>query len=75
MMQVNPRRVSQSLASPMCTTTLVSVSRKPDDENESPRRPFSCDTAMITEVAEVKPTVTGIEMKSIKTPKQKSYTN
>jgi hypothetical protein len=53
------------------------VSRKPFDLNLSPSRPFSWEQAMITDVAEVKPTVTGIEIKSTKTPaerrKEKSY--
>jgi hypothetical protein len=44
------------------------VSRKPFDLKLRPNRPFSWEQAMITDVAEVKPTVTGIEMKSTKTP-------
>lgn len=45
------------------------VSRNPPDLNCNPNRPLSWDTAIITEVADVKPTVTGTDMKSIKTPK------
>lgn len=40
----------------------------PPDLNFSPSKPLSCDTAIMTEVADVKPTVTGTDIKSIKTP-------
>jgi hypothetical protein len=51
------------------------VSRKPFDLNLSPSRPFSWEQAMITDVADVKPTVTGMEMKSTKTPEKGSEEN
>lgn len=70
-MQVNPKAESVNLTLCILAATFFKVSMKPEDENDSPRSPFSCDTAIITDVAEVKPTVTGIEMKSIRTPKKK----
>lgn len=48
--------------------TCFRVSKNPEDLNCNPSNPFSCDTAIMTEVADVKPTVTGTDMKSIKTP-------
>lgn len=49
----------------------MSASKKPPfDSNFNPSNPFSWETAIITEVADVKPTVTGIDMKSISTPVQ-----
>jgi hypothetical protein len=44
------------------------VSRKPFALNFSPSKPFNWEQAIITDVADVKPTVTGIEMKSTNTP-------
>jgi hypothetical protein len=44
------------------------VSKKPDDEIFNPSKLFNWDVIIITDVAEVKPTVTGIEIKSINTP-------
>lgn len=44
------------------------VSKKPDEVNFRPSKPFNWDMAIITEVAEVKPTVTGIDIKSTNTP-------
>lgn len=41
---------------------------KPADLKLRPNNPFSCETAIITDVAEVNPTVTGTDMKSINTP-------
>lgn len=41
---------------------------KPLDLNWSPNNPLSCETAIMTDVAEVKPTVTGTDIKSIRTP-------
>lgn len=51
--------------------TFTRQSKKVDDWNVKPRRPFNWDTAIITDVADVKPTVTGMEMKSINTPGMK----
>lgn len=48
---------------------FCTVFMKPEDVNLRPRSPFTWDAAMMTEVAEVKPTVTGIDMKSMSTPK------
>lgn len=48
--------------------TFFTVSINPLDLNCKPKSPLNCETAMITEVAEVKPTVTGTDMKSIRTP-------
>lgn len=77
MMQVNPKVASHGLVLGIWDHTLLIVSRKPFDLNLSPSRPFSWEQAMITDVAEVKPTVTGIEIKSTKTPakrrEEKSY--
>lgn len=50
--------------------TFTRQSKNVDDWKLKPRRPFNCDTAIITDVADVKPTVTGIEMKSINTPEK-----
>lgn len=47
--------------------TLLIVSIKPDALNLSPSIPLSCDATIITDVADVKPTVTGIDIKSIST--------
>lgn len=47
------------------------VSINPEADIFSPNKLFSCDVAMMTEVAEVKPTVTGIDMKSIRRPSVK----
>lgn len=41
---------------------------KPLDLNWSPSNPLSCETAIMTDVAEVNPTVTGTDIKSIRTP-------
>lgn len=62
---------SQRLVSPMFSKTFARVSRKPCDEIFRPNRPFSCEATIITDVADVKPTVTGMEMKSISTPARK----
>lgn len=59
---------SQRLVSPMFSNTFARVSRKPCDEIFRPNRPFSCDATIMTDVADVKPTVTGMEMKSMSTP-------
>lgn len=55
----------------MCWETSDMVSKNADALILRPRRLFSCVVPIITEVAEVNPTVTGIEMKSIRTPKKK----
>lgn len=49
--------------------TLEILSIKPEDENFNPKSPLSCEAAIITEVADVNPTVTGIDIKSTSTPK------
>lgn len=67
-MQVSPRAQSLKRVLSRLATTLVMVSRKPEAVMFSPRRLFSWDVVIITDVAEVKPTVTGIDMKSIRTP-------
>ena len=67
-MQVNPRVASHSRVSEIWFHTWCTVSRKPFALNVSPSKPFSWEQAMITDVADVKPTVTGIEMKSTNTP-------
>lgn len=66
--EVTPKIVSLGLNLPMFWYTFTAESKKLEDSNFKPRRPFNWDTAMITEVADVKPTVTGMEMKSISTP-------
>lgn len=66
-----PRSVSLSLNLPIFWYTFSRQSKKFDDSNFNPSRPFNWDTAMITDVADVKPTVTGIEIKSINTPAKK----
>lgn len=66
--EVTPRIVSLGLYLPIFWYTFSRQSKKLDDSNFKPKRPFNCDTAMITDVADVKPTVTGMEMKSINTP-------
>lgn len=60
--------VSHGLVSPIFWKTLVNVSKNPCDEIFRPSNPFNCDATIMTDVADVKPTVTGIEMKSISTP-------
>lgn len=72
-MQVNPRAQSLKRVLSRLATTLVMVSRNPEAVIFSPRRLFSCDVAIITDVAEVKPTVTGIDIKSIRTPEKKKH--
>lgn len=47
------------------------LSKKFFDVYFKPNNPFNCDAAIITDVADVNPTVTGIEIKSINTPVQK----
>lgn len=73
MMEVTPRIVSFRLNLSISRYTFSRQSKKPSDSNFKPRRPFNWDTAIITDVADVKPTVTGMEMKSINTPKSKTY--
>jgi hypothetical protein len=67
-MQTAPSIKSGSLVWWMFLNTLVIVSKKPDDEIFNPSKLFNWDVIIITDVAEVKPTVTGIEIKSINTP-------
>lgn len=52
---------------PMFCATLVMVSTKPEDDISRPNRPFNWEATIITEVADVNPTVTGIDMKSMRT--------
>jgi hypothetical protein len=66
--QVNPKVASHGRVSGMFFHTSCMVSRKPVALKLSPSKPFSWEQAMITDVAEVKPTVTGIEIKSTNTP-------
>lgn len=66
-----PRIVSLELKLPIFWYTFSKQSKKLLDSNFNPRRLFSWDTAIITDVADVKPTVTGMEMKSINTPEKK----
>lgn len=47
------------------------MSRNFDDFNFIPSRPFNCVVPIITDVADVNPTVTGIDMKSTRTPGKK----
>lgn len=44
------------------------MSRNREDFNFIPRRPFNWVVPIITDVADVNPTVTGIDMKSMRTP-------
>jgi hypothetical protein len=67
-MQVKLIPASQGLVLSIFRTTCLKVSTKPVGEIRSPRRPLSCEATIMTDVAEVKPTVTGIEMKSTSTP-------
>lgn len=71
MIQPKPKKVSVALVLWMFWKTLVIVSTNPDDVNFSPSRLLICDVAIITDVADVNPTVTGIDMKSISTPRKK----
>lgn len=67
-MQVNPKVASHGLTSAIWLHTLFTVSRKPFALNLSPSKPFNWEQAIITDVADVKPTVTGTEIKSTNTP-------
>lgn len=49
------------------------VSTNFEDFNLMPRRPLSCVVPIITDVAEVNPTVTGIEIKSTNTPRMQIF--
>lgn len=69
----NPSIVSLGLKSPMFRYTCFRQSKKPDDLKLSPNKPFNWDTAIITDVADVNPTVTGIDIKSIRTPEIINY--
>lgn len=69
-MHANPSKQSASLVSCICLKTFTNVSKNPDVDTLSPSKLFNCDTAIITDVALVKPTVTGIEMKSTRTPEK-----
>lgn len=60
---------SQGLVWSTFLKNFVMLSRKPEDLNFRPNKLGSCVAAIITEVAEVNPTVTGTEMKSMRTPK------
>lgn len=73
-MQIRPSRLSATLASGRCRQTWRTVSRNPEDSNLRPSNPLSWDVAIITDVADVNPTVTGTEMKSISTPVQENQT-
>lgn len=72
-MQMKPRRVSANRVSWMLVQTLEMVSMKPLGLILSPRRLLIWEAAIITDVAEVKPTVTGMEMKSMRTPKRVKF--
>lgn len=72
MIQPKPKRVSVALVLWMFWKTFVMVSTNPDDVNFKPSRLLICDVAIITDVAEVNPTVTGIDIKSISTPRKKT---
>lgn len=61
-------KVSHNLVWWMFCNTFVKVSKVPCEEIFNPKRPFNWETTIIMDVAEVKPTVTGIEIKSISTP-------
>lgn len=67
-MHPSPKRQSASLVWWRFWKTLTKVSKNPAVDIWRPRRLLSWDTAMMTEVAEVKPIVTGMDMKSTRTP-------
>lgn len=51
--------------------SLVIVSKNPLEDILRPKRLANWELPIITDVAEVKPTVTGIEIKSTRTPERR----
>lgn len=67
-MQTTPSRVSQSFVSPMCANTIRQTCRNFPAVKSIPKISFTWLVAMMMAPAEVNPTETGPEMKSIKKP-------
>ena len=57
-----------TLTFPKFSKILINVSTKFAAENFNPKRPFSCETMMMTDVADVNPDVTGSDIKSTRKP-------
>uniref|UniRef100_A0A2M4B3Q3 Putative secreted protein n=1 Tax=Anopheles triannulatus TaxID=58253 RepID=A0A2M4B3Q3_9DIPT len=71
--ETTPRILSATRASGIFSKTVRTVLAKPDpDPPRMPSRAFSCDAPIIKAVAEVKPTVTGSEMRSTSAPSRKT---
>lgn len=70
MMLPMPSKASFERALPRFWKNLITLSRMFFDLYFKPTNPCSCATMMITDVADVKPEVTGMEMKSTKKPRQ-----
>jgi hypothetical protein len=67
---INPRRVSHSRVSEICSNSCSQTSRNLLPGKLRPRTSLICVVAIIMAAADVKPTDTGPEMKSIKNPEK-----
>lgn len=64
-----PSKASGHLISSALVITVLIVETKPEpDPPRIPNKPFICDAPIIKAVADVKPTVTGSDMRSTKAP-------
>lgn len=70
-MQTSPSTASHSLVSPMCSKIFRQTSRNLPPLMLMPRISFTWLVAMIMAAADVKPTETGPDIKSIKNPGRK----
>lgn len=67
----NPNKVSANFNSEPCKISFFIRSNMPLLENLMPNRFFNWAKMIMSDVADVKPDVTGVDMKSTKKPKQK----
>lgn len=63
-----PRTKSCHLVSPMFSNSLLKASITVSLEYDRPNSPFSCEAAMEIAAAEVKPAMTGLDMKVMRNP-------
>lgn len=72
-MQLNPKTVSHSLVSEICSNICSHTSRNFPPEKFNPKMYFTCVVAIIIAAADVKPIDTGPEIKSIRNPATKVF--
>lgn len=66
--QHNPRMVSAFLSSVKCMMRFLIKSKTPWLLNLIPKRPFICVRAIVKDIADVNPDITGVDIKSTKKP-------